>query len=294
MSGSLEEAYVAVERAYGQGEFAAALQQATALQPQVPAGRPDLLDQRLQLLIGHIHLYGLNQPSEAANAYSAVLANCQEPSYRDLANQGLELSRQHMPARAEQASPAVSPAASVAVAQPTGSGLPATPWLSQLQDPQQALRDIQQAQAAMAAPPAAVQQPIQPADGVAASPWGGQPAAVEQGEPPAEASPEPAAAQEFEAPEPEVDEEPASALAVQAPEPDTATDGEAAGDPEAIIPVVVTVEEESSEPEPVVATAEAEEPAPAAAPSFSDEEWADLARGLLLVQLSSTAEAPPR
>ena len=51
---------------------------------------------------------------------------------------------------------AVSPAASVAVAQPTGSGLPATPWLSQLQDPQQALRDIQQAQATMAAPPAAV------------------------------------------------------------------------------------------------------------------------------------------
>ena len=57
MSGSLEEAYVAVERAYGQGDFASALQLAQALRPQVQTGRPDLMDQRLQLL-HDVHDFG--------------------------------------------------------------------------------------------------------------------------------------------------------------------------------------------------------------------------------------------
>ena len=193
MSGSLEEAYVAVERAYGQGDFSGALTLAEALLPQVPAGRPDLLDQRLQLLLGHIHLYGLNQPAQAATAYATVLEICAEPSYRELASQGLELSRQHMPPE-----PAAVAADPVPAAEPdpvpeargadTGSGsaatttatpqaqqqLPATPWLSQLQDPQLAMRQIQEAWATFT--------PAQAASGAAA---GAVAAAAMPGEAPA-------------------------------------------------------------------------------------------------------------
>ena len=141
-----EQAYSAVERAYGQGDFAGALEQAQALQPQLQTNRSDLLDQRLQLLIGHIHLYGLAQPRQAEAAYRAVLSNCTEASYRQLAEQSLALcSQEPQPA----------------------SDLPATPWLSQLQDPQQALVTIQQAWAT--ATPAA--QPTSSEAGTAATPW---------------------------------------------------------------------------------------------------------------------------
>ena len=89
MDDGLEAAYLAVERAYGQGEFSAALQLATELQTRIAAGREDLLDHRLNLLIGHIHGFGLGQPAEAAAAYTQVLATCSNPAYRDLASQGL-------------------------------------------------------------------------------------------------------------------------------------------------------------------------------------------------------------
>jgi hypothetical protein len=68
-------------------------------------------------------------------------------------------------------------------------------------------------------------------------------------------------------------------------------------DPEAIIPVVVTVEEDipaEQEAEEVSATANADAMAAAVAEPaqarFSEEEWARLSRGLLLVELSSSQE----
>jgi hypothetical protein len=295
MSGSLEEAYVAVERAYGQGDFATALQLAVALRPQVQAGRPDLLDQRLQLLLGHIHLYGLNQPGPAATAYAAVLESCNEPAYRDLASQGLDLSRQQLAATPggapetagatpwEPAAPgtaagdlAGTPGVSQASPQPQKAvALPATPWLSQLQDPQLALQQIQTAPATVATPattePAPEVQPEVP------------PAATE-----AVAETQPMAG--------------SSDLAVQpADEPGSAADTEAMPeplpDPEAIIPVVVTVEDDipaQQEAVEVSATANAEGMAAAEAEPaqarFSEEEWAKLSRGLLLVKLSSSQE----
>ena len=349
MSGSLEEAYVAVERAYGQGDFAGALQLAEALQPQVPPGRPDLLDQRLLLLLGHIHLYGLNQPVQAAAAYTAVIEGCSEPSYRELASQGLEISRQQMPIATEPETPAapevpadseasVSEASVSATSVPAPMGtaalptmgdatgdqpLPATPWLNQLQDPQQALQQIQQARATAspAQPARAVAAPTP--GGAAAAPWqpGGtatvevsQPAVTES----ADAMPDATAArQEASSPEPQ-EAMAASASAVEQPgmgettaAPETAspeTSGLAiqpaeasAAEPEdaqAIIPVVVTVEEDESAAEaesPTEAT-NAEEPEPdvPAAPTFSEEEWADFKRGLLLVELTTSNEGPTR
>ena len=297
MSGSLEEAYVAVERAYGQGDFATALQLAVALRPQVQAGRPDLLDQRLQLLLGHIHLYGLNQPGPAATAYAAVLESCNEPAYRDLASQGLDLSRQQLAATPggapetagatpwEPAAPgtaagdlAGTPGVSQASPQPQNAvALPATPWLSQLQDPQLALQQIQTAPATVATPattePAPEVQPEVPPAATATE-------AVAETQPIAGSSD----------------------LAVQpADEPGSAADTEpmpaSLPDPEAIIPVVVTVEDDipaQQEAVEVSATANAEGMAAAVAEPaqarFSEEEWARLSRGLLLVELSSSQE----
>lgn len=297
MSGSLEEAYVAVERAYGQGDFATALQLAVALRPQVQAGRPDLLDQRLQLLLGHIHLYGLNQPGPAATAYAAVLESCNEPAYRDLASQGLDLSRQQLAATPggapetagatpwEPAAPgtaagdlAGTPSVSQASPQPQNAvALPATPWLSQLQDPQLALQQIQTAPATVATPattePAPEVQPEVPPAATATE-------AVAESQPMAGSSD----------------------LAVQpADEPGSAADTEPMPDPlpdpEAIIPVVVTVEEDipaQQEAVEVSATANAEGMAAAVAEPaqarFSEEEWTKLSRGLLLVELSSSQE----
>ncbi|MFM7651604.1 MAG: hypothetical protein ACKO5M_01560 [Vulcanococcus sp.] len=331
MSGSLEEAYVAVERAYGQGDFAGALQLAEALRPQVPPGRPDLLDQRLQLLLGHIHLYGLNQPALAAVAYTAVLEGCTEPSYRELAGQGLEISRKQMPVAAEPepsppaqfdtpAEPAQTTAAAPsAVNTSAGQTLPATPWLNQLQDPQQALRQIQEAWATVtpSQPAAPVAAPA--VGGTAASPWqpggataapmaataaaegtdGMQEAAAAMAasggtEPPGPAGDSP------DAPEPTAAEEPATAqddvvgvsagLTVPAAESGDAEPD----DPQAIIPVVVTVEDEetATETEPTAA-APAESEVPAAA-SFSEEDWADFKRGLLLVELTTSNAGPTR
>ena len=167
-----EQAYSAVERAYGQGAFPRALELALALQPQLEPGRPDLLDQRLQLLIGHLHLYGLAQPREAEAAYQAVLDTCQEANYCQLAEQSLLLCAQ------QPDPPKPTPASTPASQQPTSSTpnhgepseLPATPWLQQLQDPQQALSEIQEAWASVVPLAAAEPAPL-PATGEAATPW---------------------------------------------------------------------------------------------------------------------------
>ncbi|MEY3963094.1 MAG: hypothetical protein RLZZ106_349 [Cyanobacteriota bacterium] len=165
-----EQAYSAVERAYGQGDFTGALEQAEALQPQLQANRTDLLDQRLQLLIGHIHLYGLSQPRQAETAYRTVLSSCSEPTYRRLAEQSLQLcAQQPEPAETNPESDPASAVATEPSSQPT-SDLPATPWLAQLDDPQQALASIQQAWAT--ATPAAQPAPAPSSDAeTAATPW---------------------------------------------------------------------------------------------------------------------------
>ena len=333
MSGSLEEAYVAVERAYSQADFAGALQLAQALHPQVPPGRPDLLDQRLQLLIGHVHLYGLNQPAEAAAAYTAVLNDCSEASYRELAAQGFEISQQQMPVVVGQqsgephrepeppttATPPAEPAATASQTATAGAmALPATPWLNQLQDPQQALQQIQAAWATATpakAPTAAATAATATAAIGAAAPW--QPSAGD-----AATVGEAGFAITATAVEPEsaalpnsTDAEP-SGLVVQTAESSPAqssesesSEAEAERDvatPQMIIPVVVTVEENGLSAEAATDAGDAAaqtaedpgettpKPEPQATPSLSEDEWADFKRGLLLVELSTSSEAPTR
>ena len=221
-----EQAYSAVERAYGQGDFAGALQQAEALQPQLQPNRSDLLDQRLQLLIGHIHLYGLGQPRLAEAAYQAVLRSCPEPTYRQLAEQSLQLCAQKPePAQTTPESNPASALASEPNSQPT-SDLPATPWLAQLDDPQQALASIQQAWAR--ATPAAQPAPTPSADaGTAATPWAVPSTTRTEATPSEAAPPEPQAIEAVEAtPPPEPTPPSAEPPAAVADDPAPPSDAE--------------------------------------------------------------------
>ena len=140
MSAPLDQAYINIERAYGEGKFSEALRQAEALLPLLPTDRADGLAQRLQLLMGHIHLYGLGAPERAADHYQSVHDASADPAYRQLAQQGLVLC---------QNAPTPEP---VAMAEPLpAAAAPAMPWLEQLHDP------------------GATAEPIQPH--TAASPW---------------------------------------------------------------------------------------------------------------------------
>lgn len=247
MGDPLEAAYIAVERAYGEGRFAAALEQAQALQPQLQAGRSDQLELRLQLLIGHIHLYGLQQPSQAAAAYGLVLEQSSGTTYEALASQGLELCQQQ---RQQAAPPATAPIHTVAEPSAPGAELPATPWLQQLSDPERALQDIQTAWSTAVPTPhrsTAARLALNPA--AAAEPSGEIP-------PPFTPAPSTNDAIGSSSTTDVLDEPPT------APEPET-----------------------QEEPSPALALVPDER-------SFSPEDWAEHARGLLLVELSSSSSQP--
>lgn len=94
MDPQLQEAYIAVERAYSQGQFPVALERAQQLAGQLPEGTPDQLALRLRMLTAHIHLYGLQQPSQALPLYQQVLEQSSDPTYHELARQGIALSNQ--------------------------------------------------------------------------------------------------------------------------------------------------------------------------------------------------------
>ena len=164
MSSASEGRYGAIERAYGEGRFSDALERAEALLtelqgPDAPPETQAVLG-RLQLLTGHIHLYGLGQPDEARAYYQAVAHSSAPSTLVDLAQAGLKRCEEQ-PAASTQASSPVTP---------EGLDLPATPWLNQLSEPQEALSALQAAwRDVPASPPAAT--PL-PDEGTPATPWG--------------------------------------------------------------------------------------------------------------------------
>ena len=94
MSSASEGRYGAIERAYGEGRFSDALERAEALLtelqgPEAPPETQAVLG-RLQLLTGHINLYGLGQPDEAWAYYQAVASSAAPTTLRDLAQAGLK------------------------------------------------------------------------------------------------------------------------------------------------------------------------------------------------------------
>lgn len=242
------EAYAAVERAYSQGRFEEALNQAQGLLASLSASPDDPLRPRLQLLVGHCHLYGLANPQLAVAAYREVLERCGEPVLREIAEQGL--------GRCATSTPASTPASI-----PSTPASPAMPWLEQLDS-----GAVPAAPAPAATAAAAAFAPFQSrleAPAAAVPPESAEPATpatVPPSRPPS-VPPEAAAEPEFRfrpAPVPEPETAPEPEASVQ-PEPQ----------PELIIPEVISP------------------PEPPARPSsgFSREEEEDLARGLLLVEL---------
>ena len=161
MDPQLQEAYIAVERAYSQGQFAVALERAQQLAGQLPEGTPDQLALRLRMLTAHIRLYGLQQPGQALPLYQQVLEQSSDPTYHELARQGIALSNQLAAAAPESSGGAAVEAEASAAPPPVpaaleapfpgtipdfASGAPvaagaaaataaAMPWLTDLADP---------------------------------------------------------------------------------------------------------------------------------------------------------------
>ena len=102
MDGDFQQQYQDAERAYGEGDYAEAHRLASGLlaqlvdQPQDPAAQAAVLGWRafVALLLGHIELYGRDNPNQAAGFYEQVLASQPHETLAELAEQGLERSRQ--------------------------------------------------------------------------------------------------------------------------------------------------------------------------------------------------------
>ena len=168
MSSASSDRYAAIERAYGEGRFSDALQGAEALLFELqarasgPESETDL--SRLQLLTGHIHLYGLGQPQDAQAYYQAVAGSRAPSTLVDLAQAGLQRCQLQPAAQQEPSSQ-----------QAIGDlpELPATPWLNQLSEPQEALSALQTAwnEVPASGPPPVIATPTV-LNGSPATPWG--------------------------------------------------------------------------------------------------------------------------
>ena len=124
MTTNLQDDYIAVEHAYSMQQFPEALRLAQDLVPRIPSGSEDQLDLRLQLLIGHTYLYGLGQPQKALPCYQQVLKQSYDPTYRELAEQGVTLCQQAGASSSLAANPD-----EMSTSSSTGA---AVPWLEDL------------------------------------------------------------------------------------------------------------------------------------------------------------------
>ena len=102
MDGDFQQQYQNAERAYGLGDYAESHRLASGLleqlvdQPQDPEAQAAVLGWRafVALLLGHIELYGHNNPSQAVVFYRQVLVSQPQETLAELAQQGLERSLQ--------------------------------------------------------------------------------------------------------------------------------------------------------------------------------------------------------
>ena len=142
MDGDFQQRYQAAEQAYGEGRYADADTLATTLLQQLEA-TPDSPETRaaklgwraiVGLLLGHITLYGQQQPDPAAGFYQLVLDSDPQETLAELARQGLNRCQAQQPGEAQQpdlledpfvtAGSAAAPSAQQQQARPT-----AMPWL---------------------------------------------------------------------------------------------------------------------------------------------------------------------
>ena len=98
MDEDFQQRYQAAERAYGAGQYDEAHEIATALLDQLSGTAKDPEEEKallgwrafVALLLGHIELYGLEQPSQASAFFQTVLASQPHDTLRELAQQGLK------------------------------------------------------------------------------------------------------------------------------------------------------------------------------------------------------------
>jgi hypothetical protein len=125
----LQERYSAIELAYSERRWPEVESLSQALLAELSPNPADPLQLRLVLLLGHTRLYGLADPSGAHHYYASVLEHCEEPTLRDIAQQGLEQCAQQTNAPAEETAATVAGSATVAQ--------PAAPWLESDERPAQ-------------------------------------------------------------------------------------------------------------------------------------------------------------
>lgn len=104
---SLQQRYAAIERIYSERQWDDVAQRSEELLLDLPDDTNHPLRQRLQLLLGHTHLYGYRDTATAAGFYSWVRAATEEPILLDIASQGLQQCAR-------------------------GNAMPAMPWMEQL------------------------------------------------------------------------------------------------------------------------------------------------------------------
>jgi hypothetical protein len=168
----LQQRYSAIERAYSERRWAEVESLSQALLAELPPNPTDPLQLRLVLLLGHTRLYGMADPPGARLYYESVVEHCQEPTLREIAQQGLEqcgragrpggtVSQPAAPWLGSEHDPSQASAPPPQPGVPAGGGPHATPWLTGDQEEEPA-----------PAAPQSDQQPT-PVDGRAGGPFAG-------------------------------------------------------------------------------------------------------------------------
>jgi hypothetical protein len=127
--------YAVIEQAYSKEQWATVLQDGEELLQQLQSSDNTQvvgLQMRLQLLLGHTHLYGYTDKTAAAGYYGAVAAQTSEAALTRIAEQGLKqcaiAETPTLPTTAVAATAAIAPS-STSPGQAVGDA--AAPWLSQ-------------------------------------------------------------------------------------------------------------------------------------------------------------------
>ncbi len=140
MDGDFQQRYQDAEQAYGEGRYPDANRLATTLLEQLEAtpDAPEIHAAKLGwravvgLLLGHIALYGRNEPGQAKGFYQLVLNSDPQETLAELARQGLERCQPQQPVEDQLPDllqdPFITPSTSAqTVLQPTRPT--AMPWL---------------------------------------------------------------------------------------------------------------------------------------------------------------------
>ena len=135
----LQERYSAIERAYSERRWPEVESLSQGLLAELEPNPADPLQLRLVLLLGHTRLYGLTDPSGARHYYASVLDHCEEPTLRDIAQQGLAQCDREAEAQlpiTQAAAPWLTDSAPAAAGAATNAAASedASPWLDELAD----------------------------------------------------------------------------------------------------------------------------------------------------------------